>query len=839
VAQAEKAKVAQRAQRRIIERPRLLEQLEETDARTILLVAPAGYGKTTLAQQWMRGRKRSAWYTASAASRDVVVLSRDVADAVTSALGSSASHFTEFLQTIENPVRDASRIVDTLTDAIACSGLAQLVIDDYQAISGSPQAEDAIDLLRRRTSLRIVITSRSRPSWATARKILYGEIREFTQDDLAMTSEETEAFLGSVTSAALTDIAGQACGWPAVLGLAALAGDGTPPYDTLPLALYDFFAEELLRSAEPSLQDALVTLALLPTLTPRLLNGAFGEGSTAVLAKARELGAISMVHDSYELHPLFRDFLIAKLQRAPEAAARVRQALGLALETSSWDTAIQLIRRFELSDLIEPFLCAAFQPLLKSGRIGTLAQFDKYVRALPLDPLPSLDLIAADIALRDEKHSRAEEISLRVARQLGEHHPLVSHAYSVAGHAAFSSWHASRAASHFRRACDVAASDDDAGEAIWGIALLAIYGETGHLAEAVEALKNRCDQSPVDLVRYAHARLALARVGEGFTDVPDLEDALHVARNLDDPRVRTGFSHPYSYYRALQSHYAEASAVARETLHDAQAFELTFVMPHAYWNLALALLGMRRFAEADKALRHVERNASETENPYHTLNAHCLRARFFLTLNQLERAREEVAEDLLPAPLRASLQEYQGTRALVYAVGDDHELAIACAHEASQPGAPVEARTLSAMAGAVIAAKHQDKAGVEAGVARCRDLGTWDAFVCAVRAYPPLLALAVDQPNVRSQIERVLSRSNDFALGRNVGLRVTAPENSTSRLLSPREREVFDLLKSGLTNREIGQALFISEATAKVHVRHVMEKLQVRTRTAAASRVID
>ena len=55
--QAGKRKHVPTAERRIIERPRLLRRLEEANARTILLVAPAGYGKTTLAQQWASGRK--------------------------------------------------------------------------------------------------------------------------------------------------------------------------------------------------------------------------------------------------------------------------------------------------------------------------------------------------------------------------------------------------------------------------------------------------------------------------------------------------------------------------------------------------------------------------------------------------------------------------------------------------------------------------------------------------------------------------------------------------------------------------------------------------------------
>ena len=52
--------------------------------------------------------------------------------------------------------------------------------------------------------------------------------------------------------------------------------------------------------------------------------------------------------------------------------------------------------------------------------------------------------------------------------------------------------------------------------------------------------------------------------------------------------------------------------------------------------------------------------------------------------------------------------------------------------------------------------------------------------------------------------------------------------------LTPREREVLRLLAQGLSDREIAAALSISQRTAGNHVQHVMEKINVESRTAAA-----
>jgi DNA-binding NarL/FixJ family response regulator len=50
-----------------------------------------------------------------------------------------------------------------------------------------------------------------------------------------------------------------------------------------------------------------------------------------------------------------------------------------------------------------------------------------------------------------------------------------------------------------------------------------------------------------------------------------------------------------------------------------------------------------------------------------------------------------------------------------------------------------------------------------------------------------------------------------------------------------REVEVLQLISDGLVNREIGQRLFLSEETVKSHVRHLLAKLQARSRAHAVA----
>ena len=94
------------------------------------------------------------------------------------------------------------------------------------------------------------------------------------------------------------------------------------------------------------------------------------------------------------------------------------------------------------------------------------------------------------------------------------------------------------------------------------------------------------------------------------------------------------------------------------------------------------------------------------------------------------------------------------------------------------------------------------------------------------------LATAGLQPDgdLRQQASRTAHRLKARLLVDRIG----APAEPKT-LLTPRETEVLRLVADGLTNREIGQRLFLSVRTVEMHARNAMRKLGSRTRAEAAA----
>src|SRR5712691_6903224 len=202
------------SRRHIIKRPRLTHLLDETTARVILLVAPAGYGKTTLAREWLEATsRRVAWYRARRASSDVAALAVGLADS----LSGFASVLPERVRSRLSVTRAPEEEIDALAELIeaeltAWPKDAWVVIDDYQLIAQSSSAESLVSSIVGTTPLNILVLSRERPKWATPRRVLYGEILEVGRNTLAMTKDEAAAALAAAPQDRRSDIVERAGG---------------------------------------------------------------------------------------------------------------------------------------------------------------------------------------------------------------------------------------------------------------------------------------------------------------------------------------------------------------------------------------------------------------------------------------------------------------------------------------------------------------------------------------------------------------------------------------------------------------------------------------------------
>jgi DNA-binding NarL/FixJ family response regulator len=83
-------------------------------------------------------------------------------------------------------------------------------------------------------------------------------------------------------------------------------------------------------------------------------------------------------------------------------------------------------------------------------------------------------------------------------------------------------------------------------------------------------------------------------------------------------------------------------------------------------------------------------------------------------------------------------------------------------------------------------------------------------------------------------------RQGGAPMSRDIARKVIAsfqePLKTTAEMeeLSPREREILELLAQGLPNKEIAHRMGVNDGTVRWHLRHVYDKLHVRSRTEAA-----
>jgi LuxR family transcriptional regulator, maltose regulon positive regulatory protein len=822
-----------RRERTIIERPRLLRLLDETSAKTVLLLAPAGYGKTTLARQWAKTLQRAVWLSLAPAHRDVAALAHDFAEAIDAAGGRASGLIGEHLKAHSNPQRAARELGRALVGCLEAADVRWLVLDEYEDIAGAG-AEALVETVVRHSVLRVLITSRVRPEWSTGRSVVYGDVEEIGQADLAMTDDEVRLVLKPNHAGAR--IAERAQGWPAVVGLAAAVEPDRVPSDTLPESLHRYLAEELYQRASERLQEQLVTLALLSDTSQRALEARFGDEAASIIAEATDLG-FGSGNETFELHPLLREFLLGKLAQDADAASRVEDAIAAHLDAEAWERAFELIVRFKRWDDVEGALRFALNPLVRTGRLETLASFVAEVKRSDEFPAPSVEVALAELALRDGRHDLARDLIERVERRLCENHPLRSRAAAIEGHAIGLScdWRTSVAA--FERASSLAVDDRDEADALFGLAVARTHGELDGAKEGLETLAKRRHSSPYNLVRYVTAELSLRRLNgdpKGITEIPGLDDARNAAAHVDDPRARSALHYVAAGLLAQAARYTEAQEWLDLAIKDIEVFDLGFAWPLIHWLAGQIALGQRRFAATERALRLVEDAALTGREAHHVTNARCLRARLLLQNDAPHEALDCVVRQPDARHFPSWTGEYLATRAIALACLGATGEALETAAVARQTSVATDVNSLAQTARAIALADTSPDEGRRA-VEMAVTSNVWDPLVCGLRSSVTLADQLASDPVTRLAIADLYQRLQETALARRAGLklRATRPANE---ILTSREQEVLALVARGYRTQDISKTLFIADSTTKVHIRHIFEKLGARTRSEAVAR---
>ena len=818
--------------------------LDASAAQSILLTAPAGYGKTSLACEWLADRTDVAWYRATAASADVAAFSVGIADSMQHVVQDAGKRLRQRLLVSEPPEKAARPMAELLAEDLAAwPDGARLVLDDYHLVADSTPVEEFVDwLLTLVPTLRVVVTSRHRPGWASARRMLHGEILEVGHQQLAMSDAEAAKLLDGRPGDSVQRLLTQAQGWPALIGLASLAMEAAIPDEHMTEQLYRYFAEEVYRTQESDLRRFMLLASVPSSLTVALARSVLDEGDASpLLERLLDAGLVHPVGDGeLSFHPLLREFLRRKLEDDdPEAfAALADRVIAFARSNGRWEEAFELSLHRRQVETAAAIVAEASTELLPAGQIETL---DNWLAACgPAAAQPPALLVKIDVLLRQGRVRDAYALAQDMVRRVDDSAEYASRAWHLAGHCAYLAWELDRAFEFQVRALRTARTTGDNRHALWGAALSTMDLELDDAHGYLEKLDSLSDDDISTRLRVLNGRIWAARQTNALESIYGaIENSLPLVEYSDDPSAQSSLLVSASYVATLKADYIVAKEFWARADAICDRYRLGFARELSRVVSLYADVGCRQLRLAGESLAALKQTASDWSDTYLETNAMTLGARLELARGDINEALEMLDRHPSRQPTGALRAEPLATRAVIEAALGHHIDAEQHAQEAVMLSRSAEIGYLARFARIIVSMQRSN--GSESRE-QLVDLfldahahAVLDPAVVAYRAYSPVLELLGRDRRTCGIVSMLFYRSNDQDLARTVGLTVKVSDVSGPPLngLTPREHDVVRLMCDGLTNREIAQRLYIAESTTKVHVRHVLRKLGVRSRLQA------
>lgn len=826
--------------RRHTRRPRLTSLLDNSKAQAILLTAPAGYGKTTLAQEWLQGREHVAWYRATSASADLAAFSAGLAEVIAPIVPGAGARIRQRLRVGDTPEKAVRPLAELLAEDLAgWPDTGIIVVDDYHLVTDSTPVEDFVDWVLTLVPVRILVTTRRRPAWASARRVLYGEIMEIGAEQLAMTDEEAGRVLEDRPGESVRVLVRQAQGWPALIGLAALSASLELPEERVSDALFRYFAEEVLRR-EPADVQRFMLLASVParfnTQAARQLSGLdepeplLERLKTADLLRETNAGELAF-------HPLVRDFLRKKLRsdQPDEFASRAELALEMAKHQGQWDEAVHLALDIGRSDLAAGVVGDAAGELFLAGRVETIEKWLEECGASGFQE-PGAILARGQLSLRLGHFSEAATIGADLTERLGAHDPKLPQALNLLGQASVLLSDYARALHSHLRALPVSTSATDQMAALWGTFVSASELEHDDAAEYLERFQKVATDDATGRIRIGSGKIIAATHNGSFAGLwPSLEPLLALAEAGAEPMATSNFYANAACVSVGRGDYATARSISERAIRFCLDLRLEFATGFCTCQLIAAQIGLRQFRAAHRTLRELRAETLGHEDPWLHIMIQILQIKLALAQGRHEDALAALrADPRLDLP-RPALGEYLGVCALAWATAGERERARSAATKARATTQTIEASFFSRYALLVSELLNATTSATEVGtelILESQRANFFDALVVAYRASPRLLSWLTDRPSLHEVVGPIMVAANDERLVE--GHAVRSPDGiELAELLTTRENEVLALMAQGMSNGEIAQKLFITQSTVKVHVHHILRKLRVKSRLQA------
>ena len=375
----------------LIERPRLEQALGRAlrEQRLVLLLAPAGYGKTAALTRQIRQLPAGcalAWVCADEDDH----LPRFLA-CLCAALEPydlpwrMAPDALPTLAQGERGLRDAAvELVNALAAAELPRGL--IVLDDLHRI-GDPGVFQFLQPLIERLPEHwtVAICSRTEPPLSLARLRVVGELAEFREDALRFGADEVAALLAALPPGSAApdaqELLRRTAGWPVGLRLSLSAPAGVHPQRLAGVTqryLFDYLAAEVLHDMPAELRQFLLRCSVLPELTAARCAHVSGMPQAARLLDELErrslfVSVLQADEPTLRLHDLVRDFLQDRLQR--EHAAELPALLCRAAEHEpDLQRAVSWLARAGAWERAAALLLQRGEPLFMRGHGATVEQ---------------------------------------------------------------------------------------------------------------------------------------------------------------------------------------------------------------------------------------------------------------------------------------------------------------------------------------------------------------------------------------------------------------------------------------------------------------------------------